>query len=121
MQKFIKLWKIRKFKILKKLYEKYGKLNGKAFPGRAAILIKSLGINEKMINAVYEKPASKKIGFYVPGTKIPIKSDRELFKNIKKQKLIINFAWHISKEIKKYLNNNGFKGKVLNILDRSDL
>ncbi len=121
MQKFINFWKIKKYKILKELFKKYGRLNGKAFPGRAAILIKSLGINEKIINAVYEKPASKKIGYYVPGTKIPIKSDKELFKKIKKQKFIINFAWHIDKEIKKYLNHNGFKGKVINILDRNDL
>ena len=121
LQKFINYWKIRKLKILNKIFEKYGKLNGKAFPGRAAILIKSLGINEKLIKAVYEKPKSKKNGFYVPGTKIPIKSDKLLFKKIRKIKFIINFAWHIDKEIKKYLKKNGFKGKVIDILDRNDL
>ena len=121
LQKFINYWKIRKLKILNKVFEKYGKLNGKAFPGRAAILIKSLGIDENLINAVYEKPKSKKNGFYVPGTKIPIKSDKVLFKKIRKIKFIINFAWHIDKEIKKYLKKNGFKGKVIDILDRNDL
>jgi SAM-dependent methyltransferase len=121
IKKFIKFWKFRKLKILKKSYKKYGLLDGKAFPGRAAILIKILGINEKIINSVYEKPNSKKNGFYIPGTKIPIKSDRELLKKIKKLKIIINFAWHIDSEIKTYLKRKGFKGKVIDILDKQDL
>ena len=74
-----------------------------------------------MINNIYEKPRSKKIGYYVPGTKIKISSDNELKKNIKKIKIIINFAWHIDNEIKVYLKKIGFKGKIINILDKKDL
>ena len=52
-------WRVKKKKILKKQMEKHGPLPAKAFPGRAAILIKLLGLNEKNISAVYEKPLTK--------------------------------------------------------------
>jgi len=118
MKKKITKWKIDKFNEIKKLHAKNGKLVCKAFPGRAAILIKLLNLNEKYISRVYEKPNSKKIGFYVPGTNIPIFSDNHLFKDIKRKKvkIIINLAWHLSKEIKNYLRNKKFKGKIINIL-----
>lgn len=121
IKKFIEFWRIKKLKILKNAFTKYGPLNAKAFPGRAAILIKILGLDKKIIKAIYEKPNSKKIGFYAPGTKIPIKSDNKLFNKIKKLKIIINFAWHIEKEIKIYLKKNGFRGKIIDILDKEDL
>jgi hypothetical protein len=35
---------------------------GKAFPGRAAIRVKLLELDETMLTAVYEKPGSMKIG-----------------------------------------------------------
>lgn len=95
---------------------KYGKIKGKAFPGRAAILIKLLGIDVSELSAVYEKPGSLKIGHYIPGTRIPIKSDIEMFDNIAEEKIILNLAWHIKSEIKKYLDENNFTGEILNIL-----
>ncbi len=120
MQKNINLWTHKKSLLIKRLYNKHGLLSAKAFPGRSAILVKLLNLDNKVIEAVYEKPGSKKIGNYVPSTRIPIKSDSILFKNIKKYKIILNFAWHISREIKIYLRKNGFKGKIINILDQQD-
>ena len=117
-KKIINKWKIKKNNELNKLFIKHGKIPAKAFPGRAAILIKLLGLDEKIISKVYEKPKSLKIGHYVPGTRIPIYSDTSLFKNIKKNKIILNFAWHIKKEIKAYLRKNKFKGKIINILNK---
>ena len=113
-------WKKRKREIILKNFHKNGKILAKAFPGRAAILIKLLNIDERIISGVFEKPNSKKIGYYVPGTKVPIFSDKKLFKLMKKKKIILNLAWHIKDEIKSYLKQNKFKGKVINILDRSD-
>jgi len=119
-EKQINIWRTKKNKLIHSLYKKHGRLSAKALPGRATILIKLLGINEKIISAVYEKPKSMKIGHYVPGTRIPIKSDKILFKNIDKEKVILNLAWHLRKEIKNYLKFYNFKGKVVNILDNSD-
>ena len=68
-----------KKKFLQEQFEKHGKLNAKAFPGRAAILVKLLGLDQNLISAVYEKTGSFKVGHYLPGTRIPILSDDDLF------------------------------------------
>lgn len=102
---------------IEKLYKENGKLSAKAFPGRAAILIKLLDLDEEIIDAVYEKPGSLKIGHYLPGTRIPIKSDNELFEKITNVKSVLNLAWHIPGEIERYLRGNNFSGEIINIID----
>jgi hypothetical protein len=46
-------------------------------------------------------------------------SDKDLFK-ITKIIPVINLAWHISSEIKKYLKNIGINNKIINIIKKSD-
>ena len=117
MSQFIKNWKISKRdQILKIVKKNNGPIFAKAFPGRAAILINILELDEKHIKGVYEKPGSKKIGHFVPGTQIPIISDNELFSNIKDHKFILNLAWHIPNEIKSYLIAKGYNGQLINII-----
>ncbi len=82
-----------------------GKVYAKAFPGRAAILIKLLNLTENDLTAIFEKPLSKKIGNYAPGTRIPILSDDVLLDLVPTPRKIINLSWHISKEIKSYLHS----------------
>ena len=60
----------------------------KAFPGRAAIILKLLNLTNKNISAIFEKPKSKKIGYYAPGTNIQIKSDQKLIYTNKKIPII---------------------------------
>ena len=96
---------------VKKIFNKYGKIPAKGFPGRASILIKLLNLNEKIISNVYEKPNSLKVGYYVHSTQIPIKSDLKLLKNINNNKIILNLAWHIKDEIVKYLKKIIIKEK----------
>lgn len=96
-----------------------GKLIAKAFPGRAAILVKLLELDENYIAAVYEKPGSMKIGHYVPGTRIPIRSDEELDTN-DKGRVVLNLAWHISREIKNYMTDLGFC-RVIDIFEANEL
>jgi len=119
LQKAVNLWVKVKSKIINDLVKKHGKLPAKAFPGRAAILIELLGINEDLISAAYEKPNSMKVGHYIPGTKIPILSENHFFEK-KTQTPIINLAWHISREIQDYLKDKGFSGKVIDILSLDD-
>jgi hypothetical protein len=116
LNKYISLWKNKTLSLIDDLNSTYGALPAKAFPGRAAILIKLLNISEKQIFAVYEKPGSQKIGNYVPGTRIPIKSDSDLL-NINSDLPIINLSWHISAEISEYLADLNYKGKVINIIE----
>lgn len=114
MESFIETWKISKKQEISDLVDKHGPLAAKAFPGRAAILIKLLDLDESHISAVYEKPGSMKIGHYVPGTRIPIVSDKDLFEQA--PQVILNLAWHIKDEIGLYLQKNAIGAKILNIL-----
>ncbi len=120
IQKKLNIWKSKKKKQINQITKKYGPLPAKAFPGRAAILIKLLNLNKNHIFGTFEKPNSKKIGHYIPGTKIPILSDKYLKKNLTKEKPIINLAWHIEKEIKNYLKLKKIPNQIINIIDKKD-
>lgn len=114
MKTFIDAWKTSKKQEICDLVDEYGPLAAKAFPGRAAILIKLLDLNENHISAVYEKPGSMKIGNYVPGTRIPILSDEALFEQA--PKVILNLAWHIKDEISAYIKKSALDSKIIDIL-----
>ncbi len=120
IQKKLNIWKSKKKKQINQITKKYGPLPAKAFPGRAAILIKLLNLNKNHIFGTFEKPNSKKIGHYIPGTKIPILSDKHLENNLTKEKPIINLAWHIEKEIKNYLKLKKIPNQIINIIDKKD-
>ena len=98
---------------------KNGPLPAKAFPGRAAILLKVLNLDKKNIDCIFEQPKSIKIGFNAPGTNIPIKSDKYL-KSVINNRPLINLAWHIKKEIKKYIFNLKIKTKIINIIENKN-
>jgi len=94
---------------------KHGLIRAKAFPGRAAILIKLLGLNENHISAVYEIKGSIKVGHYVPGTRIPILPEVELYAKKDLKKPILNLAWHLPSEVRANLLVNGYTGHVIDI------
>ena len=119
LDKNIKSWQVAKKQLITNIIQEQGPLVAKAFPGRAAILIKMLDLDESHITGVYEKPGSKKIGHYLPGTRIPIHSDEELFSG-GHQGAILNLAWHISGEIRTYLSSHGFNRSVIDILSPTD-
>lgn len=116
----IENWRNVKRQFLAVQFQRYGKLRAKAFPGRAAILVKLLGLSEDVISAVYEKPGSLKIGHYLPGTRIPICSDQDLFALPDQAFPIVNLAWHIPSEIRQYLGEHGYVGAVVDILSAGD-
>lgn len=116
MRSFISSWRLNKKVEIQQLVQSRGKLPAKAFPGRAAILVALLGLSADEIECVYEKPGSLKIGHYLPGTRIPIRSDEELFHRFSEISVLLNLAWHIPTEIETYLKNRGFNGHLLNIV-----
>jgi SAM-dependent methyltransferase len=111
----IQRWKTNKQAEVLRAFAKYGALEAKAFPGRAAIPIKLLDLTEDHIKCCYEKPGSLKLGYKVPGTKIPIISDEEMG-DLSTKECILNLAWHIGEEIETYLRDKGFKGELINII-----
>jgi len=120
LSKNIESWLGVKHKLLQEQFKQYGKLRAKAFPGRAAILVKLLGLDDKLISAVYEKPGSLKVGHYLPGTRIPICSDNDLFSMSDKTLPLLNLAWHIPGEIRSYLSENAYTGQIIDIFGSDD-
>ena len=120
LRKNIESWLGVKQKFLQAQFKKFGKLRAKAFPGRAAILVKLLELDQNLISAVYEKPGSLKVGHYLPGTRIPICSDNELFSMSDKTLPLLNLAWHIPDEIRRYLAENIYTGQIIDILEPED-
>lgn len=116
----VELWKDRKAREIRQVVAEHGPIRAKAFPGRAAILVKLLSLTENEIVAVHEKPGSIKIGHYVPGTRIPILSDDVLFALGPQTKPLLNLAWHISTEIRRYLSDNDYHGSVVDVLSTDD-
>jgi len=120
LRRNVEHWRVEKSRSLQAEVRRSGKLRAKAFPARAAILIRLLGLNEESISAVYEKPGSLKIGHYVPGTRIPIRSDDELFALPDKKQPLLNLAWHIPNEIRSYLREHRYTGPIVDILSAKD-
>jgi hypothetical protein len=116
MRSFVASWAPQKRTEILDLVRERGPLVAKAFPGRAAILVALLGLSEGEIECVYEKPGSLKVGHYVPGTRIPIRSDEELFGRFSTVDTILNLAWHIPAEIESYLRQAGYQGRIVQIV-----
>lgn len=114
----VKVWRDRKQSLLGAAAREHGALLAKAFPGRAAIAVKLLGLDSE-IAAVFEKDSSAKIGNYVPGTRIQIKAD-STFAHHHSSGPLINFAWHIAPEIHAYMRSRGYDGEIIDIISPAD-
>ena len=44
-----------------------------------------------------------------------------MLKKIKNKKILVNFAWHIKKEIKMYLRKKGYNFKIINIFNKNEI
>jgi hypothetical protein len=117
MKSGIDRWRGRKTRIIHELAAQRP-IVAKAFPGRAAIPLKLLGLDVDRIECVYEKNGSAKLGHYVPGTRIPILAD-DMFDN-ESSRPVLNLAWHISEEIEAYMRSRGFGGPIIDIMASTD-
>jgi len=103
--------KLGLYSLLNNIIKSGHKIYGIGAPSRASTLVNFLGLNRKIINCVCEIEGSYKIGNYMPGTNIPIVSEKNLYKE--KPKFVILFSWHIAKELIANLKKRGFKGKYI--------
>ena len=116
----VTVWKKNKFVQIEVEVNKHGPLAAKAFPGRAAIPVRMLNLSTAQVSAAFEKPSSAKIGNYIPGTRIPIRSDDDFSPTSIGSGPVLNLAWHIADEIKGYLRNRGYDGPIIDIISPDD-
>lgn len=112
MQDFISRWVAETKNGMASAIESRGPLFGKSFPGRAAVLISLLGIDEKMQPWIFEKSGSMKIGHYLPGTRIVIKSDELWIGQVDQPPHVLLWGWHIRNELAAYMRKGGFRGEI---------
>ena len=103
--------KIDLYSILKKLKSKKKIIYGISAPSRATTLINYVGLDESIVECILEIDGSHKIGNYIPGKKIPVFSEKKLYKD--QPDYVIIFSWHIKNELKKNLRKKGYKGKFI--------
>jgi hypothetical protein len=115
----IKAWADLTREKITKLVDKHGPLHAKAFPGRAAILVKLLGLSTDQVRVVYEITGSKKVGHYLPGTRIPIEPEINLFTLplLEQPEIILNLAWHLPNEVRTNLAANNCSALVVDIME----
>ncbi len=117
----VKKWQFNKrFQLLNE-YKMFGPLRLAAFPGRAAIALRLLKLDQRHVAAIYEKPGSKKIGHYAPSTSIPIVSDHTYpLAESRLDTPLVNMAWHIPNEIEARWRGKGFQGRIIQSIDPAD-
>lgn len=116
----VQRWRVTAAERIDALRSGNGALSGKAFPGRAAILVKLLDLDVGKLERVFEKPGSMKVGHYLPGTRIPIASDDDFLGRPTPPPVLLNMAWHIASEIEQYLRSSGYRGTIAHIVEPSD-
>jgi hypothetical protein len=92
------------------------KLNNKSIvgisaPSRASTLINYVGIDNNMLDYICEVNGSLKIGKNIPGTKIPVINEDQLF--IDQPDYALMLSWHIADELIPKLREKGFGGKFI--------
>ena len=103
--------KLNLYKILNNIVKNKQKIYGIGAPSRASTLINYLGLTNEVLQNVCEVDGSYKIGNYMPGTNIPIISEKKLYSDQPEYALLL--SWHISKELIANLKRKGFKGKFI--------
>jgi hypothetical protein len=103
--------KMELLKLLIDLKEKNKSVIGYSLPARAVTLINYVGINSDLMPYLVEQPASLKLNRFVPGTHIPIISNKCLEEE--SPDYLVIFAWHLKDEIIAHLRDRGLKGKCI--------
>lgn len=88
-----------------------GRIVGIGAPSRASTLVNFTGIDSGMLDTVFEIKGSAKIGFYLPGTDIPIFDESALYEEQPSHALLL--SWHIADELCRALKKRGFKGDFI--------
>lgn len=84
---------------------------GVGAPSRASTLINYVGIDEGLIDWIGEVASSHKLNKYIPGTRIPVVSEKKVFEE--QPKYVLLFSWHIASELMEKLIQKGFKGDFI--------
>lgn len=101
-------WRFVFLELLMRLRKEKKTIAGLGAPSRASTLISYCGLSANEVYAVGELNSSKKIGRYIPGTRIPITDEKNLIQN--PPDYLIIFSWHIASTVMKNIVKQGYRG-----------
>ena len=87
------------------------RIYGISAPSRASTLVNYVGLDDGIVDNVLEVKGSHKIGYYLPGTLIPIVEESILFEDQPEYALLL--SWHIAEELVHNLRRKGYSGKFI--------
>ena len=88
-----------------------GRIIGLTSSARSNTLLGFTGINNQLLDYIYEKGGSPKIGLFTPGTHILVVDEKKLTKD--QPDYILVLSWHIGEELMKITHKLGYKGKYI--------
>jgi hypothetical protein len=103
--------KLKTFELLAKLVGQGHRLYGIGAPARSTTFIHYFGLDVGVLDCVLEVQGSKKIGHYIPGTRIPVLAEEKLFEDQPEYALML--SWHIAEELTPILRRKGYKGSFI--------
>jgi C-methyltransferase C-terminal domain len=102
---------LKMFELLATVAGKGRRVYGIGAPARSTTLIHYFGLDVGVLDCVLEVGGSKKIGHYIPGTRIPVYAESKLFEDQPEFALLL--SWHIADELVGILRNKGYKGAFI--------
>lgn len=90
---------------------KKGRVVGVGSPARSNTLLGYTGIDCDILDYVFEKNGSPKIGFFTPGTHIPVVDEKYFLRDRPEYALVL--SWHLGNELMKKLRELGYTGKFI--------
>jgi hypothetical protein len=70
-----------------------------------------VGIDDGLLDHVFETAGSYKIGKYMPGTLIPVVEESQLYEDQPDYALLL--SWHIAEELMPKIKKKGFRGDFI--------
>ena len=88
------------------------KVAGLGAPSRASTLVSYCGLSADDLDCVYEAPGSHKLGKYMPGARIEIRPEPEVFSDGYPDVLLL-LSHHVGHELSEAVKLKGYRGKFI--------
>jgi C-methyltransferase C-terminal domain len=108
----VNYWRHEFRKLIAEIRLSDSSIAGIGAPSRASTLISFGGLEHSDLISIGEISNSHKIGRDMPGTKIPIIDEKQLFE-IDPPDYLLMLSWHIGDELIEKIKARGYKGKFI--------
>jgi hypothetical protein len=103
--------KLELYELLSQIKREGRRIYGISAPSRASTLINYVGLDDGILDCVLEVQGSKKVGKYIPGTRIPVIEESKLYAD--QPPLVLLLSWHIASELCYNLKRRGYNGDFI--------